>query len=334
MCETGVEAGPCFFFFWFVFFKADLKLRIKKTQTYPLTMICEVVFFFCGKPDLFCNSIKGLWHLISSQLHLTVCRVFVSLKFISPVFIFIFSLNDCTPGKLNSTPVCVSVDAGRTLWTCLRRQEATVSFQVCSSWVLPHCCHCHVGLQHIRHMHVIITSPPLFVLNHSPLLPFLPCDLLCWIGLEKDVRFLGKMALLSALCMFFKASKDPFSYQYPTDGLLFLFLPHHCFCWRFISLCSVRKALKQIGQLRGSWLNSHAFKFGGVMLKHCAVVAIARHFCTEGLVCPVIMKMLLSVWVGFGRLKPKPVLKWPPGLLKHVDALPTPGYTRTPPPTL
>lgn len=121
------------------------------------------------------------------------------------------------------------VDAGRTLWTCLCRQEATVSFQVCSSWVLPHCCHCYVG-HHIRNMHVIITSHPLFVLNHSPLLTFLPCDLLCWIGLEKDFRFLGKMALLSALCMFFKASKDPFSYQYRTDGLLFLFLPHHCFC--------------------------------------------------------------------------------------------------------
>lgn len=48
-------------------------------------------------------------------------------------------------------------------------------------------------------------------------------------------------------------------------------------------------------------------------------------FCTaEGLVCPVIMKMLLSVWVCFGRLKPKPVLKWPPGLLKHYQPPVTP----------
>lgn len=218
--------------FFFFFFKADLKLRIKKTQTNPLTMICEVVFF-CGKPDLFCNSIKGLWHLISSQLHLTVCRVFVSLSFLSSCFSFHFFAEWLHTREVElyaRVCVCVSADAGGTLWTCLRRQEATVSFQVCSSWVLPHCCHCYVGHQHIRNTHVIITSPPLFVLNHSPLLTFLPCDLLCWIGLEKDFRFLGKMALLSALCMFFKASKDPFSYQYPTDGLLFLFLPHHCFC--------------------------------------------------------------------------------------------------------
>lgn len=55
-----------FFFLFFVLFLffSDLKLRIKKTQTYPLTMICEVVFF-CGKPDIFSNSIKGLWHLVS-----------------------------------------------------------------------------------------------------------------------------------------------------------------------------------------------------------------------------------------------------------------------------
>lgn len=95
------------FFFYFLFFK-DLKLRIKKTQTHPLTMICEVVFFLWETRYFFSNSMKGLWHLLSSQLHLTVCRVFVSLIFVFLVFFFLFSLNDCTPGKLNSKPLCVS----------------------------------------------------------------------------------------------------------------------------------------------------------------------------------------------------------------------------------
>lgn len=86
-------------FVLFCFLKVS-KLRIKKTQTYPLTMICEVVFF-CGN-FFFFNSIKGLWRLLSSQLHLTVCRV---LGF----FFLVFLLNDCTPGKLNSKPLCVFV---------------------------------------------------------------------------------------------------------------------------------------------------------------------------------------------------------------------------------
>lgn len=64
------------------------------------------------------------------------------------------------------------------------------------------------------------------------------------------------------------------------------------------------------------------------MLKQCAVVAIARHFCAaEGLVCPEDAPFFFCFSLIFlGRLKPKPVLKWPPGLLKHVKALPPPSF--------
>lgn len=75
-------------------------------------------------------------------------------------------------------------------------------------------------------MHVIITF--FFVLSHLPLLTFLSCDVhvLCWLGFQKDLRFffffLGKIALLSALCMFFKASEKTHSHisSHLTDGLL------------------------------------------------------------------------------------------------------------------
>ena len=133
---------------------------------------------------------------------------------------------------------CVCLDAGRTLWICIQTGGYCI-FQVCSSWVLPHCCHFCWGLQSIRSMHVIITS--FAFLNHSTLLTFLSCDVdvLCWLGLQKDLRWFlgGKIALLSALCMFFKASEKTHSYQLPVEWwfTLFLFLPHLCFCFFFFT---------------------------------------------------------------------------------------------------
>lgn len=142
--------------------------------------------------------------------------------------------------------------------------------------------------------------------------------------------------------MFFKASEKTHFYQFPFDRWFTLFLlPHLCF-WGFFVFFKKSHIImqclksfktndtKQNVQLRGSCFNSQAFMFPGIMLKHCAVVVIARHLCiAEGSVCPVVMKMLpfffFFSFIFLGRLKPKPDLKWPLGLLKHVEALPPPS---------
>lgn len=115
-----------FFLFCFVFkgFKAENQKDTNISINHDLWSC-----LFCGKPDFFFNSIKCLWHLISSQLHLMVCRVFISLHFLLLWgFWFFFLLNDCTPGKLNYTPLCVSVDADRRLLYLFK-------------WAHPGCCH-------------------------------------------------------------------------------------------------------------------------------------------------------------------------------------------------
>lgn len=76
-----------FFLFCFVFkgFKAENQKDTNISINHDLWSC-----LFCGKPDFFFNSIKGLWHLISSQLHLMVCRVFVSLNFLLLWGFFVF----------------------------------------------------------------------------------------------------------------------------------------------------------------------------------------------------------------------------------------------------
>lgn len=50
---------------FFFFSLRILKLRIKRTQTYPLTMICDV-FFCCGKLDIFPTQWEtAFYHLLS-----------------------------------------------------------------------------------------------------------------------------------------------------------------------------------------------------------------------------------------------------------------------------
>lgn len=69
------------------------------------------------------------------------------------------------------------------------------------------------------------------------------------------------------------------------------------------------------------------------MLKHCAVVAIARHFCTaEGLVCPV---FFFFFWVNISwQTETKARFKMASQAIKACQSITTPefylGYTRPP----
>lgn len=115
---------------------------------------------------------------------------------------------------------------------------------------LPGCCHVaailNLRYSHIRYMHIIssslhtvtffVTIVTFLVLNHLPFLTSLFIDIhaVSSIGLWRIFEMLGEIALLSALCMFFKASRKTRSHisSHSTDSLLlvFLFLPHHLSC--------------------------------------------------------------------------------------------------------
>lgn len=76
--------------------------------------------------------------------------------------------------------------------------------------------------------------------------------------LWRILETLGEIALISALCMFFKASRKTraLSYQFPFNWWFTLCLSlltsslFPCVCWNLISLCSVTKALKMNIQSR------------------------------------------------------------------------------------
>lgn len=148
---------------------------------------------------------------------------------------------------------CVCLDAGGTLWTCIQ----TGGYCIFSSLLilgvatlLPLLFRTSAHKQHARNHHLLL-SPPLLSWTT---LKTKDVHVLCWLGLQKNLGFLGgKIALLSALCMFFKASEKTHFHisSHLTDGSLpfssyLIFVYFFWFCFLITSLCSVRKALKHI----------------------------------------------------------------------------------------
>lgn len=134
----------------------------------------------------------------------------------------------------------------------------------------------------------------------------------------------GEIALLSALCMFFKASGKTWalSYQFPFNWLFTLclsLLTSSLFlwvCWNIVSLCSVTKALIMIIQSRECGRETV------VGAKHSTILCLGIIVVTPRTVVMMSSDILYSRWAGLSscygdasssflprQTKPKPVLK-------------------------
>lgn len=136
---------------------------------------------------------------------------------------------------------------------------------------------------------------------------------------------MGKIALLSALCMFFKASgrTQTLSYHSPlTDSLLFvfLFLPHLCCCVFFEILYHIimqcYKSFKN--EYKAGNANQRLYSYLSIQVSNLFLVTIAT--CTI-VTATILSRHLYSRGAGLSsylwrcsflprQTKPKPVLKW------------------------
>lgn len=124
-----------------------------------------------------------------------------------------FSLNDHTLEEVNFDLMCVWTGAGCCdLPTVLFFFFFKVLFEARSAWVLPRCCHSETQSRntHIANISARTTASPPWAVSHyrlepSPFHLFLSSLFTSLSPVKGFLETLGEIALLSALCMFFRS---------------------------------------------------------------------------------------------------------------------------------